>query len=1476
VPAPETRPWQVRLLGATGLPVGGGVLVDDHHVLTCAHVVRDALGVDGPRAQAPDGRVRVDFVSSEAVPLEATIEGWADVASDGRGDVAVLKLAERAPRGTEPAPVRRSDGILGHGFDVLGFPRGYDDGLSSSGTIRRPAGGTGEWVELSVPAGTLVERGFSGSPVLDEELGAVVGIVVGSDRDRDHRVAWMIPVRTLTRYWPPLDDVVRHWSMYLRSEFVSHWSPRSRGVERHSSRGSFFTGRRRAMKELSDWLATGPADGRVRVVTGGPGSGKSAVLARLAVLADPLVRPLSTERPDEPAPTIDVAVYARGKTTADILTAIASPLGMPPSSLETWQDDLVKLRRPVTLLVDALDESVEPMETATFLRRTAAVGTEGPVKVLVGTRPGYEQELRHQLGARTVVLDLDDEAYLDQADLAEYIHRRLTSRDAPYQGDEESARQVAEAIAARSYPSFLLAQLSTSALSGRVDLEVPGWDSKFAESVADGWHDYLDRFGDRRRQVQDLLMPLAYAQGSGLDTGDDLWAGLASSLSGRHYDARDVAWLLEHAAAYLVQELVQDDRPVYRLYHQTLVEYLRRVSREPEAWRRFARHLVDEVPRRTDGVRDWTRARPYSRAYLPTHAAEAGTLDDLATDPLFLAVADSDRLAHVLRTATSERAQAIAAAYLDALPELGPSVDDNLNYLALASHLIGSPELAERVDRLEPQVALRVLWATAISAVRSQYLAGATGGVAALAPVVLDGRSCLAVCALDGTVRIWDADGYASRSPELALPGGLGSPVLAAATVAGRPVLVTGRHDRLHAVDLFVAGGDTVTAEVAVSASVEGVSITSVDVSDIDGVAMLAIGYHDGIVELGPLDQMLGPLDQMTEATSLRAHEGPVLSAQLVGDELVTAGADGTVNRLKVSPALEVASTVSLNPGEAPWINEARLAETADHGVVLAVGNADGILGWWQEDMEDPRQVAVTTPAEYGTYVEIYDGRLITTTTTGTAEQNTLEGVLGAERQRRREARERELREASRIDEPADDTENVVEPGRELPKPGPAADQPVSPQEPETLEDALGDVPTVDADDNFRILLMRAGTASVDVTTIGSRLLLAAGGHDGRVVLVWDGGTGHVLQASGPPISTVRFVHSAGRCQVVASDRGAGGAVQGWALSEDGAPVSGDIGALGAAPDFMATLDTAAGENAVLTWAAGQDVALRNVRTGAVNLLGTDLTDREVIELTVGRHGGEQVVVALIQDGATESAVRAWSLTTGRLVVDQRLGEVGVLNALYLREGQIVALTSAEGESQVVRWSLDEKNTRPEPLVLRRTGTFLWDDDEPPYVEGPFRRVPGGPAQLVFTFGAWGEGLLIDLDRGTVQEINDPDTGAATTTMLDGHPVVLVASQGDIEVFAPGDDNLDADLLATLRGAQTEDLTVLAVTPEATIVASGGGDGTVQVWHDLSPEPDVFALHSPVRDLQIAEDHTILVLCNRGLVALHPARTRKT
>jgi hypothetical protein len=78
------------------------------------------------------------------------------------------------------------------------------------------------------------------------------------------------------RRWRARWALERQRAEELRGQFV----PRIAG----------FTGRHRALAGITRWLDT-PADGRPVIVTGDPGSGKTAVLGLLAALADPARRP---------------------------------------------------------------------------------------------------------------------------------------------------------------------------------------------------------------------------------------------------------------------------------------------------------------------------------------------------------------------------------------------------------------------------------------------------------------------------------------------------------------------------------------------------------------------------------------------------------------------------------------------------------------------------------------------------------------------------------------------------------------------------------------------------------------------------------------------------------------------------------------------------------------------------------------------------------------------------------------------------------------------------------------------------------------------------------------------------------------------------------------------------------------------------------------------------------------------------------
>lgn len=85
-----------RLVDSNDSVVGAGFLVDERHLVTCAHVVAEAKGVDASAADAPVGEMRFDF------PLVAArqwrvgrVVAWQPLRFDSSqpeesGDIAVL------------------------------------------------------------------------------------------------------------------------------------------------------------------------------------------------------------------------------------------------------------------------------------------------------------------------------------------------------------------------------------------------------------------------------------------------------------------------------------------------------------------------------------------------------------------------------------------------------------------------------------------------------------------------------------------------------------------------------------------------------------------------------------------------------------------------------------------------------------------------------------------------------------------------------------------------------------------------------------------------------------------------------------------------------------------------------------------------------------------------------------------------------------------------------------------------------------------------------------------------------------------------------------------------------------------------------------------------------------------------------------------------------------------------------------------
>ncbi|MEU0947241.1 trypsin-like peptidase domain-containing protein [Streptomyces canus] len=253
-----------RIWDADGQVRGTGFLVGPRHVLTCAHVVADALGIDDTTEQAPPGQVHVDFplLDAPGLRLTAATVTWSPVRPDGGGDIAGLLLEAPAPAGAERVLLMSVQEPWGLAFRTFGFPAGHPDGDWSGGVLADVQATGWLQIEAERATGRRIQPGYSGAPVWVEAVRAVAGMVVASDQGGTDRVAYVIPTDSLVRSWPDL----------LEELAVPPTPYRGLNAFRPVDSKIFF-GRDELVSRLVDALADRP----LTALVGASGSGKSSV-----------------------------------------------------------------------------------------------------------------------------------------------------------------------------------------------------------------------------------------------------------------------------------------------------------------------------------------------------------------------------------------------------------------------------------------------------------------------------------------------------------------------------------------------------------------------------------------------------------------------------------------------------------------------------------------------------------------------------------------------------------------------------------------------------------------------------------------------------------------------------------------------------------------------------------------------------------------------------------------------------------------------------------------------------------------------------------------------------------------------------------------------------------------------------------------------------------------------------------------------
>jgi WD40 repeat protein len=891
------------------MPVGGGVVIDDRRVLTCAHVVPDddVAWVAFPKAGDPMDRRRVVSV--------------AKLETSQIADAAVLELEAVVPANVTAAPLRcpRPADLEEATWWAYGFPRADPLGNAAHGSVGASLGYG--WVRLDAESRYLVEPGFSGGGLWSADYRAVIGLV-GQANDRGDG-------RALTLYQADLFlpdhglGALARWSADAAGELAlaawgwelgtdiearRHWHPRGRGVGIDSERGYRFRGRAAALGEIVAWLDRDVPDRRVLVVTGSPGAGKSAVLGRVVTTADtgfaaalPDADDVIRARPG----SVACAVHAKGKTALEVAAEIAraASAALPQAITDLGpaiRDALTARDGPrFNVIIDALDEATDPEETRMIVADVAVLLAETcadvGVQVVAGTRRrGDGGDLLAVFGPAAAVIDLDDQRYFSEQDLADYALATLQltgdeRADNPY-ADHAVADPVACRIAELADGNFLIAGL-VARMHGLHDQHpVTAAELRFTPTVDAVLRTYLLRLAPvAGLPAAAVLTPLAFAEPPGMPT--EVWQATIEALEEIRPTAAALARFARSAAGGFLVE-TGTGAPVFRLFHHALSEALLSARADltaPEHDHRLIARALLAMGESTG----WSGAPEYLLRSLPSHAAHAGNVDDLLTDDDYLLHADLRRLLRQADRATSAtgRARAQLARFTPAAFDADPATRAAMFSVTEVMEDLGSSY------SVGPQPGpYRARWAQQIASRAEQITFFAHAGWVRDVCLLSRGEETLIVTAGDdGAIGIWDPvtgeprHVIAAHEPVQDPADGLmhqGAYTVCTFVIDGRTYLASGGHDAC------LQFWDPETGENCGTFSGHVGPVRAICAFDSGGDTYLASAGHDATVRAW----------RMTGDHSIQSHDGHAgqvnaLCVFIAGEDvfLASAGDDATV-----------------------------------------------------------------------------------------------------------------------------------------------------------------------------------------------------------------------------------------------------------------------------------------------------------------------------------------------------------------------------------------------------------------------------------------------------------------------------------------------------------------------------------------------------------------------------------------------------
>jgi NitT/TauT family transport system substrate-binding protein len=229
-------PFVAEILDKTGEPCGMGILVASDRVLTCAHVVNLALDRSEAELSEPfsDSSVELRFPFYSGGRLRGSVHRWyAPAGKQEVNDCCVLAL--KSPQGPEVVPARFAEATPGREFQVPRRTGPHSPLKWVYGTIGEAC--TNGLYQANKQEGAekdFIAPGCSGAPVIDNESGYVLGMVIWANPQTE--TAHFAPTQTLERasklLKPPRSDR-RRWLLAAGAGIaataaggIAWWMPR--------------------------------------------------------------------------------------------------------------------------------------------------------------------------------------------------------------------------------------------------------------------------------------------------------------------------------------------------------------------------------------------------------------------------------------------------------------------------------------------------------------------------------------------------------------------------------------------------------------------------------------------------------------------------------------------------------------------------------------------------------------------------------------------------------------------------------------------------------------------------------------------------------------------------------------------------------------------------------------------------------------------------------------------------------------------------------------------------------------------------------------------------------------------------------------------------------------------------------------------------------------------------------------------------